>query len=125
MWSFTSVRCWNTRWTADYLQRLVARLGLDAPALGRSSGDVGKDMMLADPSVRTVLLAGYRNVDLRITERANPVCSTAAGAGAAILRAGPETKCWKHIITDGPSEDVVIRRGNQEAADSRGSPGDH
>src|SRR5690606_37317920 len=78
---------------------------------------LAKDMMLADPSVRTVLLAGgYRNADLvdYRNERTRFLFNLAAVAGVSILR-----RCLSrnevlggHIITDGSfSEDVVIRAG--------------
>lgn len=78
---------------------------------------VAKSMMLADDSIRTVLLAGgYRNVDL--IDYRNPrtrfMFNLAAGGGAIILQKGyaHNQVLDSHIITDGSfSEDVILCAG--------------
>jgi 3-oxoacyl-[acyl-carrier-protein] synthase-3 len=92
---------------------------------------VAKDMMLADPDIKTVLLAGgYRNSDF--IDYSNPrtrfMYNLAAGGAAVILRKGHESNrlLASHIITDGSfSEDVVVVAGgtkhpiSHEAIDKR------
>ncbi|MDE5412534.1 3-oxoacyl-ACP synthase [Alkalihalobacterium chitinilyticum] len=92
---------------------------------------VAKDMMLADPSIQTVLLAGgYRNVDF--IDYTNPrtrfMYNLAAGGGAIVLQKGYDSNNLldSHIITDGSfSEDVVVVAGgtktpiSQEAIEER------
>lgn len=78
---------------------------------------VAKSLMIADPGIRTVLLAGgYRNVDFIDYEnpRTRFMFNLGAGGGAILLRKGHsenlllETK----LITDGSfSEDVVVVAG--------------
>jgi 3-oxoacyl-[acyl-carrier-protein] synthase III len=81
---------------------------------------VAKNMMLADESIKTVLLAGgYRNSDL--IDYQNPrtrfMFNLSAGGGAMILRkdsyiSGLGKVLDSHIITDGSfSEDVIICAG--------------
>jgi len=78
---------------------------------------VAKSMMLADDSIRTVLLAGgYRNGDL--IDYRNPrtrfMFNLGAGGGAMVLRKGLARNrvLESHLITDGSfSEDVIIRAG--------------
>ncbi|WP_456279469.1 3-oxoacyl-ACP synthase [Bacillus sp. AK128] len=78
---------------------------------------VAKDMMIADPSVKTVLLAGgYRNVDFIDYEnpRTRFMYNLSAGGGAMILQKGYERNVLleSHIMTDGSfSEDVVVVAG--------------
>lgn len=111
-------------WTAGiHLQRLVGAWRAWAFDVSQRCGTLilgmklAKDMMLADPSIRTVLLAGgYRNVDLvdYRNERTRFLFNLAAGAGAVILRRGLSRNAVmeSHLITDGSfSEDVVIRAG--------------
>lgn len=92
---------------------------------------VAKDMMLADPDINTVLLAGgYRNSDF--IDYANPrtrfMYNLAAGGAAIILQKGYTRNqlLASHIITDGAfSEDVVVVAGGtkhpitREAIDQR------
>ena len=78
---------------------------------------VAKSMMMADPDIQTVLLAGgYRNVDFIDYEnpRTRFMFNLGAGGGAILLKKGHnenrllETK----LITDGSfSEDVVVVSG--------------
>lgn len=78
---------------------------------------VAQSMMLADSSIRTVLLAGgYRNGDL--IDYRNPrtrfMFNLAAGGGAVLLRKGLNRNLLKAsaLITDGSfSEDVIIPGG--------------
>ncbi|GAX89440.1 3-oxoacyl-ACP synthase [Effusibacillus lacus] len=78
---------------------------------------VAKDMMLADPEIRTVLLAGgYRNSDC--IDYTNPrtrfMYNLAAGGAAVVLKKDHEHNrlLASHIITDGDfSEDVVVVAG--------------
>ncbi|WP_010097477.1 3-oxoacyl-ACP synthase [Ornithinibacillus scapharcae] len=78
---------------------------------------VAKDMMLADPSIHTVLLAGgYRNVDFinYKNPRTRFMYNLGAGGGAIILKKGnPENHLLEsHFITDGAfSEDVYVTTG--------------
>jgi 3-oxoacyl-[acyl-carrier-protein] synthase-3 len=78
---------------------------------------VAKDMMIADPSINTVLLAGgYRNVDFIDYEnpRTRFMYNLSAGGGAMILQKGYEKNMLleSHIMTDGSfSEDVVVVAG--------------
>lgn len=75
---------------------------------------VAKSMMMADPDIRTVLLAGgYRNVDF--IDYQNPrtrfMFNLGAGAGAILLNKGHNENILMEtdIITDGSfSEDVVV-----------------
>lgn len=78
---------------------------------------VAKDMMIADDSINTAILAGgYRNVDF--IDYTNPrtrfMYNLSAGAGAIILQKGLHKNevLQSHIITDGSfSEDVVVPAG--------------
>lgn len=78
---------------------------------------IAKDMMLADPDINTVLLAGgYRNSDF--IDYSNPrtrfMYNLAAGGTAVLLKKGyPANQLLaSHIITDGSfSEDVVVPAG--------------
>jgi 3-oxoacyl-[acyl-carrier-protein] synthase-3 len=78
---------------------------------------MAKDMMIADDSIRTVLLAGgYRNSDF--IDYKNPrtrfMYNLAAGGGAMILQKGYAGNqiLQSHLITDGSfSEDVVVVAG--------------
>ncbi|MCY9694781.1 3-oxoacyl-ACP synthase [Paenibacillus alginolyticus] len=78
---------------------------------------VAKSLMMADESIRTVLLAGgYRNVDL--IDYQNPrtrfMFNLAAGGGAMLLRKGHASNVVleSHLITDGAfAEDVIIPVG--------------
>ena len=78
---------------------------------------VAKSLMLADDSVKTVLLAGgYRNHDFidYENERTRFMFNLGAGAGAMILQknAGGHEVLEASIITDGSfSEDVVVPVG--------------
>ncbi|MBM7659832.1 3-oxoacyl-[acyl-carrier-protein] synthase-3 [Bacillus mesophilus] len=78
---------------------------------------VAKDMMIADSSINTVLLAGgYRNVDFIDYEnpRTRFMYNLSAGGGAMILQKGYESNALleSHIMTDGSfSEDVVVVAG--------------
>lgn len=78
---------------------------------------VAKDMMIADPEIQTVLLAGgYRNSDF--IDYTNPrtrfMYNLAAGGAAVILKKSHEENVLlgSHIITDGSfSEDVAVVAG--------------
>ncbi len=78
---------------------------------------VAKDMMIADSSIRTVLLAGgYRNVDFidYKNSRTRFMYNLSAGGGALLLQKGYEKNILleSHIMTDGSfSEDVVVLAG--------------
>ncbi|RFB18329.1 3-oxoacyl-ACP synthase [Bacillus sp. HNG] len=78
---------------------------------------VAKDLMKADDSIKTVLLAGgYRNVDFIDYEnpRTRFMYNLGAGGGAILLRKGITTNnvLESHVITDGAfSEDVVVVAG--------------
>ncbi|MBM6617149.1 3-oxoacyl-ACP synthase [Bacillus suaedaesalsae] len=78
---------------------------------------VAKDMMKADDSINTVLLAGgYRNVDFIDYEnpRTRFMYNLSAGGGAIILQKGYEENelLDSHIMTDGSfSLDVVVVAG--------------
>lgn len=82
---------------------------------------VAKSLMLADPSIRTALLAGgYRNVDL--IDYTNPrtrfMYNLAAGGGAMLLRRGLARNrvLESHIITDGSfAEDVIVPSGGTKS----------
>ncbi|TXK85164.1 3-oxoacyl-ACP synthase [Paenibacillus sp. N3.4] len=84
---------------------------------------VAQSMMLADSSIRTVMLAGgYRNGDL--IDYRNPrtrfMFNLAAGGGAIILRKGMNRNLLLEsaLITDGSfSEDVIIPGGGTQKAD--------
>jgi len=92
---------------------------------------VAKSMMIADPSIRTVLLAGgYRNVDFIDYEnpRTRFMFNLGAGGGAILLRKGHNENLLleTELITDGSfSEDVVVVAGGtknpitKEAIDKR------
>ena len=78
---------------------------------------VAKDMMLADSSISTVLLAGgYRNgdyIDYK-NERTRFMFNLGAGGGAIILQKGADKNIVleSSIMTDGTfSEDVVVMAG--------------
>jgi 3-oxoacyl-[acyl-carrier-protein] synthase III len=78
---------------------------------------VARDMMIADASIKTVLIAGgYRNVDF--IDYQNPrtrfMYNLAAGGGAIILKRDTEANLLlqSHLMTDGSfSEDVVVPAG--------------
>lgn len=78
---------------------------------------VAKSLMLSDPSIETVLLAGgYRNGDLidYENERTRFMFNLGAGGGAMILQKnyGKNTVLEADLITDGSfSEDVVVPVG--------------
>ncbi|WP_174615831.1 3-oxoacyl-ACP synthase [Virgibacillus ihumii] len=78
---------------------------------------VAKDMMTADDSIQTVLLAGgYRNSDFinYQNERTRFMFNLGAGGGAVILQKGHTENqlLATHMITDGTfSEDVVVTTG--------------
>lgn len=78
---------------------------------------LAKDMMTADPDIRTVLLAGgYRNVDFINYDnpRTRFMFNLGAGGGAMILQKGhvQNQLLGTHMITDGSfSEDVVVTTG--------------
>lgn len=92
---------------------------------------LAKSMMLADPSIQTVLLAGgYRNVDFIDYEnpRTRFMFNLAAGGGAILLRKDDNQNLLleTEMITDGSfSEDVVVVAGgtklpiSKEAIDAR------
>ncbi|WP_440446403.1 3-oxoacyl-ACP synthase [Neobacillus bataviensis] len=78
---------------------------------------VAKNMMTADPDIRTVLLAGgYRNVDFIDYEnpRTRFMNNLGAGGGAILLKKGHNENVLleTQMITDGSfSEDVVVVAG--------------
>jgi 3-oxoacyl-[acyl-carrier-protein] synthase-3 len=78
---------------------------------------VAKNMMMADPEIRTVLLAGgYRNVDFIDYEnpRTRFMYNLGAGGGAILLKKGHHANLLLEtdIMTDGSfSEDVVVVAG--------------
>lgn len=78
---------------------------------------VAKNMMIADPDIKTVLLAGgYRNVDFIDYEnpRTRFMYNLGAGGGAILLRKGHNENLVleTEMITDGSfSEDVVVVAG--------------
>ncbi|TLS38271.1 3-oxoacyl-ACP synthase [Pseudalkalibacillus caeni] len=86
---------------------------------------LAKDMMVADDSIQTVLLAGgYRNVDFINYEnpRTRFMFNLAAGGGALLLQkgAGKNEVLESHLITDGSfSEDVVVRAGGTKLPASK------
>ncbi len=87
----------NNAWAFDLQQRCSTTV---------SAMKVAKDMMIADDSINTVLIAGgYRNGDL--VDYADPTMSMmfnlGAGAGAIILKKGMTKNLLHetHIITDG------------------------
>ncbi|QCJ45286.1 3-oxoacyl-ACP synthase [Bacillus sp. S3] len=111
-------------WTAGIkLQEEVGALNAWAFDLALRCGTtvmalkVAKSMMIADPSIRTVLLAGgYRNVDFIDYEnpRTRFMFNLAAGGGAILLRKGHNENLLleTELITDGSfSEDVVVVAG--------------
>ncbi|MEW6136303.1 MAG: 3-oxoacyl-ACP synthase [Bacteroidota bacterium] len=81
---------------------------------------IAKDMMTADPEIKTVLIAGgYRNGDF--IDFKDPAVSfmynLSAGAGALIIKkdAGKNLLLGTHIITDGSlSRDVGVEYGGTE-----------
>ncbi|RLQ97253.1 3-oxoacyl-ACP synthase [Falsibacillus albus] len=78
---------------------------------------IAKAMMIADPAIKTVLLAGgYRNIDFIDygNERTRFMFNLAAGGGALMLQKGisKNVVLESEIITDGTfSEDVVVTSG--------------
>ncbi len=81
---------------------------------------LAKDLLLADPEVATVLVAGgYRNGDLIdfSDERVRFMYNLAAGAGAAVVqRDGGHRVLASHIVTDGSfSLDVLVPVGGTVA----------
>jgi 3-oxoacyl-[acyl-carrier-protein] synthase-3 len=92
---------------------------------------VAKSMMIADPDIQTVLLAGgYRNVDFIDYEnpRTRFMFNLGAGGGAILLKKGHNENLLleTEMITDGSfSEDVVVVAGGtknpitKEALDQR------
>lgn len=78
---------------------------------------VAKDMMIADDSIQTVLLAGgYRNGDLINYENPNTkfMFNLGAGGGAIILQkdSAENQLLETHLMTDGAfSEDVLVTAG--------------
>lgn len=95
-------------WAIDIQQRC---------ATGVAALKIAKDMMTADPDLRTVLIAGgYRNGDF--IDYRDPAVSfmydLGAGAGALILRRGHDKHVLlgSHIVTDGSlSRDVGVEIG--------------
>jgi 3-oxoacyl-[acyl-carrier-protein] synthase-3 len=92
---------------------------------------VAKSMMIADPELKTVLLAGgYRNVDFIDYEnpRTRFMFNLGAGGGAILLKKGHNENLLleTELMTDGSfSEDVVVVSGgtknpiSKEAIDQR------
>ncbi|MGD7023452.1 3-oxoacyl-ACP synthase [Rossellomorea vietnamensis] len=82
---------------------------------------MAKDMMIADPAIKTVLLAGgYRNVDFIDYEnpRTRFMYNLGAGGAAMILERDTDQNIilGSHIITDGSfSEDVVVPVGGTKS----------
>ncbi|TYR74603.1 3-oxoacyl-ACP synthase [Rossellomorea vietnamensis] len=82
---------------------------------------MSKDMMIADPAIKTVLLAGgYRNVDFIDYEnpRTRFMYNLGAGGAAMILERDTDQNIilGSHIITDGSfSEDVVVPVGGTKS----------
>lgn len=78
---------------------------------------VAKDMMIADSTINTVLLAGgYRNVDFIDygNTRTRFMFNLGAGGGAILLQKGHQENILleSHLMTDGSfSEDVVVVAG--------------
>ncbi|MUV37694.1 Beta-ketoacyl-[acyl-carrier-protein] synthase III [Lentibacillus sp. JNUCC-1] len=78
---------------------------------------LAKDMMTADPDIKTVLLAGgYRNVDFIHYDnpRTRFMYNLGAGGGAIIVQKnhGKNILLGTHMMTDGSfSEDVVVTTG--------------
>ncbi|WP_338451095.1 3-oxoacyl-ACP synthase [Niallia oryzisoli] len=78
---------------------------------------IAKDMMISDPSIHTVLLAGgYRNGDFidYSNKRTQFMFNLGAGGGAILLKKGHEKNVIleSKLITDGSfSEDVVVVAG--------------
>ncbi|MGD6777057.1 3-oxoacyl-ACP synthase [Sutcliffiella horikoshii] len=111
-------------WTAAlYMQQQLGAVNAFGFDMGLRCGTtimglkVAKDMMIADDSIQTVLLAGgYRNEDF--IDYTNPrtrfMYNLAAGGGAIVLRKehGVNSLLATHLITDGSfSEDVVVVAG--------------
>ncbi|WP_113926914.1 3-oxoacyl-ACP synthase [Bacillus sp. P14.5] len=82
---------------------------------------MAKDMMMADPAIKTVLLAGgYRNVDFIDYENPRTRFMYNLGAGGAAMIIERDTNqniiLGSHIITDGSfSEDVVVPVGGTKS----------
>ncbi|MGD6801331.1 3-oxoacyl-ACP synthase [Rossellomorea aquimaris] len=82
---------------------------------------MAKDMMIADPAIKTVLLAGgYRNVDFIDYENPRTRFMYNLGAGGAAMILERDTNqniiLGSHIITDGSfSEDVVVPVGGTKS----------
>ncbi|RIW28433.1 3-oxoacyl-ACP synthase [Bacillus salacetis] len=82
---------------------------------------IAKDMMMAEPDIKTVLLAGgYRNVDFIDYEnpRTRFMYNLGAGGGAMVLERDSNHNIilGSHIITDGSfSEDVVVPVGGTKS----------
>ena len=82
---------------------------------------IAKDMMTADPDIKTVLLAGgYRNVDFINYENPRTRFMYNLGAGGAAMLLERDSKqnfiLGSHIITDGSfSEDVVVPVGGTKS----------
>lgn len=111
-------------WTASIkLQQEVGALNAWAFDIQQRCGTmvmalkVAKDLMTADPEIRTVLLAGgYRNSDLIHYEnpRTRFMYNLGAGGAAVILRKDYDQNLvlGSHILTDGSfSEDVAVVAG--------------
>ncbi|NLP50014.1 3-oxoacyl-ACP synthase [Bacillus sp. RO1] len=111
-------------WTAAlYMQKQLGAVNAIGFDMGLRCGTtimglkVAKDMMIADESIQTVLLAGgYRNEDF--IDYTNPrtrfMYNLAAGGGAIVLRKNHDENALlaSHLITDGSfSEDVVVVAG--------------
>jgi len=98
----------NNAWAFD----VALRCGTTIMAL-----KVAKDMMIADSTINTVLLAGgYRNVDFIDYEntRTRFMFNLGAGGGAILLQKGHQENILleSHLMTDGSfSEDVVVVAG--------------
>lgn len=81
---------------------------------------IARDMMLADPDIRTVMIVGgYRNGDLidYTDDHVSFMFNLAAGAGALILRRGlgRNRVLGSHIITDGSlARDTGVYYGGTE-----------
>ncbi|EDL63833.1 3-oxoacyl-ACP synthase [Bacillus sp. SG-1] len=82
---------------------------------------IARDMMTADPDIKTVLLAGgYRNVDFIDYENPRTRFMYNLGAGGAAMLLERDSKqnfiLGSHIITDGSfSEDVVVPVGGTKS----------
>jgi len=98
--------------TAIYIQEKIGATnawGIDLQqrcATGISAMKIAKDMMLSDPDIRTVLIAGgYRNGDfLDYTDKSMSMMFNLAAAGGAIILQKGYTKnlvLGSHIMSDG------------------------